>query len=68
MDYASEKLILQIILGDRPDDGLICEEGTSKPSRSGISWLVDPIDGATNYVRGLPNYSISIAATSRNEV
>jgi myo-inositol-1(or 4)-monophosphatase len=68
MDYAWEKLILQIILGDRPDDGLTGEEGgTSKPSRSGISWLVDPIDGTTNYVRSLPNYSISIAFTSKNE-
>jgi myo-inositol-1(or 4)-monophosphatase len=66
-DYASEKLILQIIMDNRPDDGLIGEEGTSRPSRSGISWLIDPIDGTTNYVRGLPNYSISIAATSRNE-
>jgi len=64
MDRASEKLILEIILSARPDDGLIGEEGTSKPSQSGLSWLVDPIDGTANYLRGLPNYSISIAAVN----
>jgi myo-inositol-1(or 4)-monophosphatase len=64
MDRASEQLILDIILGARPDDGLIGEEGTSASSRSGLSWLVDPIDGTANYLRGLPNYSISIAAVN----
>lgn len=67
MDHASEKLILELILNARPDDGLIGEEGTSKPSQSGISWLVDPIDGTVNYLRGLPNYSISIAAVNGKE-
>lgn len=67
MDRASERLILEIILTARPDDGLIGEEGTSTPSHGGVSWLVDPIDGTTNYLRGLPNYSISIAAINANE-
>jgi myo-inositol-1(or 4)-monophosphatase len=67
MDHASEKLILEIILGARPDDGLIGEEGGSKPSGSGLSWLVDPIDGTVNYLRGLPNYSISIAVVNEKE-
>ena len=67
MDRASEKLILEVILSARPDDGLIGEEGTSKPSQSGLSWLVDPIDGTANYLRGLPNYSISIAAVNQKE-
>jgi myo-inositol-1(or 4)-monophosphatase len=64
MDRASEKLILEIILSARPGDGLIGEEGTSKPPHSCISWLVDPIDGTANYLRGLPNYSISIAVVN----
>ncbi len=67
MDRAAEELIREIILGARPDDGLIGEEGTSRPSRSGLSWLVDPIDGTANYLRGLPNYSVSIAAVDEKE-
>jgi len=62
MDAASERLIRQILLKGRPDDGVIGEEETSITSRSGVNWLVDPIDGTTNYLRGIPNYSISIAA------
>jgi myo-inositol-1(or 4)-monophosphatase len=62
VDCASERLIREIILTARPEDGMVGEEGTQRPSRSGVSWLVDPIDGTTNYLRGLPNYSISIAA------
>jgi len=67
MDAASETMIRQTILGVRPDDGIIGEEGTSLVSRSGVSWLVDPIDGTTNYLRGMPNYSISIAAIKDGE-
>jgi myo-inositol-1(or 4)-monophosphatase len=66
MDHAAEKLILETILNARPHDGFIGEEGTSKPSQSGLSWLVDPIDGTVNYLRGLPNYSISIAVASED--
>jgi myo-inositol-1(or 4)-monophosphatase len=67
MDRASERLIHKIILSARPNDGLLGEEGTSELSQSGLSWLVDPIDGTVNYLRGLPNYSISIAAVSKKE-
>jgi myo-inositol-1(or 4)-monophosphatase len=67
MDRASEQLIRQIILAARPDDGLTGEEGSARPSRSGVSWLIDPIDGTTNYVRGIPNFCISIAAVAAGE-
>lgn len=67
MDSASETLIRQIIMEARPDDGIIGEEGTSLISRSGVSWVVDPIDGTTNYLRGMPNYSVSIAAIRDDE-
>ena len=68
MDCASEQLIIDMIMSARPSDGLIGEEGTFKPSQSGLSWLVDPIDGTVNYLRGLPNYSISIAVASELEI
>lgn len=67
MDGAAETMIRQTILEARPDDGILGEEGTSLASQSGVSWVVDPIDGTTNYLRGMPNYSVSIAATRDGE-
>jgi myo-inositol-1(or 4)-monophosphatase len=49
MDHASEKLIVESILAARPDDGIIGEEGSDRPSKSGITWVIDPIDGTVNY-------------------
>lgn len=62
MDKASEKFIVDSILADRPDDGIIGEEGASRESRSGITWVIDPVDGTVNYLYGIPGWSISIAA------
>lgn len=62
MDHASEKLIVNSILAARPDDGIIGEEGTNRESNSGITWVIDPIDGTVNYFYNLPGWNISIAA------
>jgi len=62
MDHASEKLIVESILTARPDDGIIGEEGSDRPSKSGITWVIDPIDGTVNYFYGLPGWNVSIAA------
>lgn len=61
-DRASEELIVGRITDARPDDAIVGEEGTSSPGTSGISWLVDPIDGTTNFLFDLPGYAVSIAA------
>ena len=61
-DRASERLIADGIASARPRDGIVGEEGTSTASTSGIHWLVDPIDGTTNFLYGLPGYAVSIAA------
>jgi len=61
MDHASEKLIVDAIQAARPDDGIIGEEGTSRVSRSGLTWVIDPVDGTVNYFYGLPGWNISIA-------
>jgi myo-inositol-1(or 4)-monophosphatase len=65
-DRASEALIVGGILAARPDDGLIGEEGAATVGTSGVEWLIDPIDGTTNFLYGLPGYAVSIAA--RHEV
>jgi myo-inositol-1(or 4)-monophosphatase len=61
MDIASEKLIVESILATRPDDGIIGEEGTGRESKSGVTWVIDPVDGTVNYFYGLPGWAVSIA-------
>ncbi len=61
-DKASEVFIIEHILAERPDDGILGEEGGDVIGTSGVRWIVDPIDGTTNYVYDIPAYSVSIAA------
>lgn len=68
MDKASEKLIVERILAARPDDGVIGEEGAERPSKSGITWVIDPLDGTVNYFYGLPGWNVSIAAKDADGV
>ncbi len=62
VDRAAEADIASTILSVRPDDGLLGEEGTSRPGSSGVRWVVDPLDGTTNYLYGFPSYGVSVAA------
>jgi myo-inositol-1(or 4)-monophosphatase len=61
-DKANEALIVGGILAARPDDAIVGEEGTDTPGTSGVDWLIDPIDGTTNFMYGLPGWAVSIAA------
>ncbi len=61
-DRASERLIADGLLRSRPHDAIVGEEGTDTAGTSGVQWLVDPIDGTTNFLYGLPGYNVSIAA------
>lgn len=61
-DKAAEQVIVDQLTTARPDDAIIGEEGTNRPGHSGISWYLDPIDGTTNFVYGLPGWGTSIAA------
>lgn len=66
-DQESERLIVAAIQDVRPDDGILGEEGTGIAGTSGITWVIDPIDGTVNYLYDLPAYSVSIAATVADE-
>jgi myo-inositol-1(or 4)-monophosphatase len=61
-DRASEVLIVSGILAVRPDDAILAEEGASRPGSSGVRWVIDPLDGTTNYLYGIPAWAVSIAA------
>lgn len=62
LDRASEDLIRDRLLAARPDDALLGEEGGARTGRSGLEWVVDPLDGTVNYLYGLVPYAVSIAA------
>jgi myo-inositol-1(or 4)-monophosphatase len=64
MDRASEELIVAGLRAARPDDAVLGEEGGTHGGEpgGGVRWLLDPIDGTVNYVYGLPQYAVSIAA------
>ena len=67
-DREAEALIVRRILSARPDDGLLGEEGALREGRSGLRWLIDPIDGTTNFVYGVPAYSVSIGVERDGEM
>ncbi|MGW2844014.1 inositol monophosphatase family protein [Streptomyces sp. NPDC001274] len=67
MDIAAEKLITTFLRDHRPDDGFLGEEGGGTRGRSGIRWVVDPLDGTVNYLYGLPTWAVSIAAEREGE-
>jgi myo-inositol-1(or 4)-monophosphatase len=62
MDQAAERLIADRIRAVRPDDAILGEEGGEASGSSGVRWIVDPIDGTVNYLYGLPDWAVSIAA------
>lgn len=61
-DREVEALIRSRINAARPDDGFLGEETGAEAGSSGITWIVDPIDGTVNYAYGIPAYNVSIAA------
>jgi myo-inositol-1(or 4)-monophosphatase len=60
-DREAERVIRELILNDRPDDGLIGEEGSQTSPTNGRTWIVDPLDGTVNFLYGLRTWAVSIA-------
>jgi myo-inositol-1(or 4)-monophosphatase len=61
-DRAAEDAIHAVLDSERPDDGRIAEEGGRRTGTSEIDWVIDPLDGTTNYLWGIPHWAVSIAA------
>jgi len=60
-DRQCEEFIRNRLAQLRPDDGFYGEEGGDDTGLSGLTWIVDPIDGTVNYLYGVPQYAVSIA-------
>lgn len=67
-DRAAERLLIERLLGARPGDGFVGEEGAREAGSSGVRWVVDPLDGTTNFIYGIPAYAVSIAAEREGQV
>ncbi len=65
VDKASEARIVATIQQRRPADGVMAEEGTGIVGTSGLEWVIDPIDGTTNFVYGYPAYAVSVAVVDK---
>jgi myo-inositol-1(or 4)-monophosphatase len=62
LDREAESLVAAKLAEAFPGDGLVSEEGAARPSSTGWRWIVDPLDGTTNFVSGLPLFTVSLAA------
>ncbi|WP_052226617.1 inositol monophosphatase family protein [Microbacterium mangrovi] len=61
-DREVEELLRARLAEFRPDDGFLGEESGAEPGSTGVTWVVDPIDGTVNYAYGIPTYATSVAA------
>lgn len=67
VDRLSEEIILSGIRKSYPDHAILSEEQGSNEAKSDYCWVVDPLDGTTNYAQGLPIFSVSIALQYQNK-
>ena len=68
VDKQAEKMLTGALGTLVPDAGFIAEEGTGKRNEGGMNWVIDPLDGTTNFMHGLPPFSISIGLLSGDEI
>ena len=70
VDRAAEVAIIDILLSAYPGHGILAEESgsTRGAQHSDYVWIIDPLDGTTNFIHGLPTYAVSIGLAFRNQV
>ena len=68
VDRAAEVAIIQELRGKYPDHAILAEESGSHDGRGEFEWIIDPLDGTTNYLHGFPQWSISIGLRQRGQM
>lgn len=68
VDEEAEKRIVQFLRNLLPAAGFLAEESTREEGTAGLRWIIDPLDGTTNYIHQLPVFSISIALARKDEI
>ncbi len=66
VDKKAEEILVKRLSEIMPEAGFIAEEGTGEEIQGGWNWVIDPLDGTTNFIHGLPPFSISIALINNN--
>ena len=68
-DMAVDRLLRRLLTGARPDYGWLSEESADSPARASRErvWVVDPIDGTRGFIRGIPQFAVSIALVERGQ-
>ena len=61
VDKAAEDIIIKLLHKTYPDHGFLAEESGAQNEDADYCWIIDPLDGTTNFVRGIPHYAVSIA-------
>jgi myo-inositol-1(or 4)-monophosphatase len=67
VDRATERFLVEQLRARRPGDAVLGEEGADRAGSTGIRWLLDPIDGTVNFLYGVPQYAVSVAAERDGE-
>ena len=67
VDKESERRFVEGLKHILPEAGFVAEEGTGSPAASGLNWVIDPLDGTTNFVHGMPVWCTSIGLCQDNE-
>jgi len=68
VDKSSEKQIIEALSALLPESGFIAEEGTSSKHGEHFNWEIDPLDGTTNFINGVPVYAVSIGLLEGEEL
>ena len=67
-DREAEELLERLLMTARPNDALLGEEGAGRTGTTGLRWVVDPLDGTTNFVFGYPHWAVSVAVEDEHGV
>jgi myo-inositol-1(or 4)-monophosphatase len=62
VDREAEAAVSDVLSRMRPDDAVLGEEGTVRKGKTSVRWVVDPLDGTTNFLFGIPQFAVSVAA------
>lgn len=68
VDKTAEKMIIEALADVLPEAGFIAEEGTSNKIGEAYNWIIDPLDGTTNFIHGIPAFAVSIALQKDDEL